>query len=245
MKILLCLSSTPDTTTKIKFTSDKKSLDTEGVQFVINPYDDHAIAGAMELKEQHNGSLTVIHVGESDADQVIRKALAIGADDAIRVNTHPSDAQFVAKQITAHVKDKGFNFIFTGRESIDYNGSQVCDLLGEYLDIPSVSFVKNIQIDNDTATFNRFIDGGSEQVKTSLPVVISSTKELAEPRIPNMRGIMQAKKKPMEVVDPVEASTHTEFVEFEPPKEKGECRFIDPEEASKLIEILHDQEKVI
>ena len=245
MKILLCLSSTPDTTAKIRFTSDKSQLDTEGVQFVINPYDDHAIASAMELKEQYNAHLTVIHVGESDADQVIRKALAIGADDAIRVNTHPYDANYVAKQIAAHVKDKEFDFIYTGRESIDYNGSQVTDLLGEYLQIPSVHFVKNIQFEGDKAIFNRFIDGGSEKVKTSMPVVISSTKELAEWRIPNMRGIMQAKKKPLDVVDPVDAPVHTEFFELEPPKEKGETQYIEPEEAEKIINILQDQEKVI
>lgn len=245
MKILLCLSSTPDTTTKIKFTADKKSLDTEGVQFVINPYDDHAIASAMEMKEHHNGSLTVIHVGESDADQVIRKALAIGADDAIRVNTHPSEAQYVAKQIAAQVNDQGYDFIFTGRESIDYNGSMVCDMLAEYLQLPSVNFVKSIDIQGSEAHFNRFIDGGSESVKTSLPVVVSSTKELAEPRIPNMRGIMQAKKKPLEVVEPVEAGVYTDFVEFEPPKPKGEVQYIDPEEAEKVIDILQNQEKVL
>lgn len=245
MKILLCLSSTPDTTTKIKFTSDKSALDKEGVQFVINPYDDHAIASAMEMKDQHNASLTIIHVGESDADQVIRKALAIGADDAIRVNAHPYDAQYVAKQIAAHVQNKGFDFIFTGRESIDYNGSQITDLLGEHLKLPSVHFVKNIQFEGENAVFNRFIDGGSEKVKTSTPVIISSTKELAEPRIPNMRGIMQAKKKPLDVVDPVDAPVKTEFFEFEPPKEKGETQYIEPEEAEKLIDILQNQEKVI
>ncbi len=245
MKILLCLSSTPDTTSKIKFTSDKSSLDAEGIQFVINPYDDHALGSAMELKEKHNASLTVIHVGESDADQVIRKALAIGADDAIRINAHPHDAQFVAKQIAANVNPQDYDLIYTGRESIDYNGSQVTDLLAEHLQIPSVHFVKSIQFEGDNAIFNRFIDGGSEKVKTSLPVVISSTKELAEWRIPNMRGIMQAKKKPLEVVDPVEADVKTDFYEFEPPKEKGETQYIEPEEAEKLIDILQNQEKVI
>ena len=245
MKILLCLSSTPDTTTKIKFTNDKKHLYKDGVQFVINPYDDHAIASAMELKDQHNASLTVVHVGESDADQVIRKALAIGADDAIRINAHPHDAQYVATQIAAHVKDQGFDFIYTGRESIDYNGSMVCDMLAEYLQLPSVNFVKAIQLNGQEAHFSRFIDGGSETVKASLPVVVSSTKELAEPRIPNMRGIMQAKKKPLEVVEPVETAVKTHFTEFEPPKAKGEVQYIEPEEAEKLVDILQNQEKVL
>lgn len=245
MKILLCLSSTPDTTTKIKFTNDKKSLDPDGVQFVINPYDDHAMASAMDLKEQHNASLTVIHVGESDADQVIRKALAIGADDAIRVNAHPHDAQYVAKQIAAQAQGQQYDLVYTGRESIDYNGSMVCDMLAEYLQVPSVNFVKSIQISGQEAHFSRFIDGGSESVKTSLPAVVSSTKELAEPRIPNMRGIMQAKKKPLNVVDPVEADVKTDFTEFEPPKPKGEVQYIDPEEAEKLIDILQNQEKVL
>lgn len=245
MKILLCLSSTPDTTTKIKFTEDKQSLDTDDVQFVINPYDDHAIASAMEVKEQYNATLTVIHVGESDADQVIRKALAIGADDAIRVDGQPHDAQYVAKQIAAHVADKGYDFIYTGRESIDYNGSMVCDMLAEYLNMPSVNYVKSIELNGQEGHFDRFIDGGAETVRASLPVVVSSTKELAEPRIPNMRGIMQAKKKPLEVVDPVEASAQTTFTEFEPPQAKGAVQYIDAEEAEKLIDILQNQEKVL
>lgn len=245
MNILLCLSSTPDTTAKIKFTSDGTKLDTEGMQFVINPYDDHSIAKAMELKEAHNGSLTVIHVGESGADQVIRKALAIGADKAIRVDAYPHDAYFVAHQIGQQVNPEDYDLIFTGLESIDYNGGMLCDLLGEMLGLPSVASVKSIELDEGKATFNRFIDGGSEKVQTSLPAVISSTKELAEPRIPNMRGIMQAKQKPLEVVDPADAEAKTEFVEFEHPPAKGECQFIDPEEAEKLIDILQNQEKVI
>jgi len=246
MNIFLCLSQTPDTTAKIKFSEDRKALVTQDMQFVINPYDDHAIASAMELKEKHNGTLTVIHVGNANAEQTIRKALAIGADEAIRVDTEPKDGFNVAKQLAAVLQDKDYNIIFTGRESIDYNGSMVCDLLGEMLDIPSVAFVKNYEINGGSEiTMSRFIDGGSESVKSQIPLVISSTKELAEPRIPNMRGIMQARSKKLDVVDAVEAPVHTEYVEYEPPQEKGECQFIDPEEAEKLIDILADQEKVI
>lgn len=245
MNICVCISKTPDTTTKIKFTSDHKSLDAEGVQWIINPYDDHALAAAIELREKQGGEITVIHVGEASSDPVIRKALAIGADKAIRINTKPADAFSVAKMIANTIKDKEFDIVFTGRESIDFNGNVVCDLLGEFLDMPSVSFVRNLELNNNEAIVKRFIDGGSEKLKTKLPLVISAAKELAEPKIPNMRGIMQARSKQLDVVEPGDVSVPTEYLEFEPPKPKGECTFIEPENAEELIDILHNKEKVI
>lgn len=245
MNILVCISKTPDTTTRIKFTGDHKNLDTQGVQWIINPYDDHALASALDLKAQHGGKVTVIHVGEASSDPVIRKALAIGADEAIRINAQPHDAFFVAKQISEVIKDKEFDFIYTGQESIDYNGSLVGDLLGEFLNLPSVGYVKSIEIQDTEVHFTRSIDGGSEKLKTTLPVVIGSTKELAEPKIPNMRGIMQARSKKLDVAEPADVPVHTEYQTYEPPQEKGECEMIDPEEAEKLIEKLHHEAKVI
>jgi electron transfer flavoprotein beta subunit len=245
MKILLCASKTPDTTAKINFTADKKSLEQAGVTFILNPYDDHALARAMEIKEKDNSSLTVIHVGDAGSEAILRRALSIGADDCIRVNTEPKDAFTVANEIATAVKAENFDLIFTGRESIDFNGSQVCDMLGELLGIASVDFVTDIQIDGRKANLRRFIDGGEETLTVDLPVVISATKELAEPRIPNMRGIMASRTKPIKVVEPTGEAPLVEIDHFEAPTPKSGCVFIDAAEAGKLIEILHTKEKVI
>ncbi|MDQ3073680.1 MAG: electron transfer flavoprotein subunit beta/FixA family protein [Bacteroidota bacterium] len=245
MKILLCASKTPDTTTKINFSSDKKAIESSSVQYILNPYDDHALARAMDIKEKHNGHLTIIHVGDSSSESILRKCLAVGADEAIRMDSHPHDAYFVAQQIAEVVAGKEFDLILTGRESIDFNGSQVCDLLGEMLNIPSIAFVTDIAINGNTFTLKRFIDGGEETVEVTAPVVLSATKELAEPRIPNMRGIMTARTKPIQVVPPTASSGLIELNVFEPVAAKSGCIFIDAEEAGKLIDILHEKEKVI
>jgi electron transfer flavoprotein beta subunit len=245
MKVLLCASKTPDTTAKINFTADKKALDTNGVQYILNPYDDHALARAMDIKEKQNATLAVIHVGDNSAEQVLRRCLAIGADEAILVNTAPVDAYNVAFQIAEAVKNDGYNLIITGRESIDFNGSKVCSMLGEFLSIPSIDFVTDIQLDGNSATLRRFIDGGEETVKVNLPIVISATKELAEPRIPNMRGIMTARTKPIKTIEPASGNTPVELVSFEPPVKKGAITMIDAANAGELIRILHEKEKVI
>lgn len=246
MKILLCLSKTPDTTAKIRFTGDGKELDTSNMQFVINPNDDHALAHAVELKNKNNGEITIVHVGDSSSDSVIRKGLAIGADKAIRIDAHPNDALFVARQIAEIYKNGEYDFIMTGCESIDYNGAQVSSLLGELLQIPAFNYVTAFAPDGtSSAEISRDIDGGEENIKSPLPAVIGATKELAEEKIPNMRGIMMAKKKPLEVQEPAEASKTTETIKFEPPKEKGDCQYIDPENAEELIEKLQKEAKVL
>lgn len=246
MKILLTLSNTPDTTAKIRFTNDGKELDTSNMQFVINPNDDHSIAHAVELKNQHNAEITVVHVGESGSDSVIRKALAIGADNAIRIDAHPSDALYVAHQIADVYKNGEYDFIMSGCESIDYNGAIVPDMLGELLQIPSFNNVTHFQPkDASRAEITRDIDGGQEHLEAQFPVIIGATKELAEEKIPNMRGIMMAKKKPLEVKEPVDAPKAVETLKYEPPQEKGDCEFIDPEEAEKLIDKLQKEAKVL
>ena len=245
MKILLCASKTPDTTTKINFTADNKALDPNGVTFILNPYDDHGLARAMDIKEKNNAHLSVIHVGDNSAEPVLRRALAIGADDAIMVNAQPVDAYYVAAQIAEAVRNEGYDLIITGRESIDFNGSMVCDMLGEMLGIPSISFVTDIQIDGNSYTLKRFIDGGEETVKVSGPIVISATKELAEPRIPNMRGIMTARTKPIKTMEPAAIEAGTEVISFEPPKKKAGVVMIDAANAGELINILHNKEKLI
>jgi electron transfer flavoprotein beta subunit len=245
MKILLCASKTPDTTTKIAFTPDNKSLDSANVQYILNPYDDHGLARAMDIKEKSNGHLTVIHVGDNTAEPILRRCLAIGADEAVLVNAPATDALIVAEHIANTVKGQAFDLVITGRESIDFNGSMVCEMLGELLGIPSVSFVTDIQFDGGNATIKRFIDGGEETLQVKLPVVISATKELAEPRIPNMRGIMMSRTKPIQNGQPAQVPALTELVRFEPPAKKSGVKMIDPAEAGKLIDILHNEEKVI
>ncbi|MCX6350231.1 MAG: electron transfer flavoprotein subunit beta/FixA family protein [Bacteroidetes bacterium] len=241
MKILLCASKTPDTTTKIVFSADKKSIDNSGVTYILNPYDDHGLAKAMVIKEKTGASLTVIHVGDASAEAVLRKALSIGADDCIRVNLEPNDSYTVAAEIAAAIKGENYDLIITGRESIDFNGSQVCDLLGEMLGIPSIAFVSNLELDGNAATLKRFIDGGEETLSVNLPIVISATKELAEPLIPNMRGIMCARSNPIKVVEPSANTNAVTLVTFEAPASKQSCIMIDPANAEELIDMLHNK----
>ena len=245
MKILLCASKTPDTTTKINFSADKKSLDSTGVQFILNPNDDHGLAGAMDLKEKHNANLTVIHVGDNSVEPILRRCLAIGADEAILVNAEPTDAYYVAAQIAEAVKAENFDLIICGRESIDFNGNEVGDMLGEMLGISSVAYVTSVEINGSTATLTRFIDGGTEKLTVNLPVVITATKELAEPRIANMRGIMQSRAKTIKTVEAAPVDALTTLLSLESPPKKSGAVMIDIAEAGKLIEILHEKEKVI
>lgn len=245
MKILVCISNVPDTTTKVTFTDNNTKFNTSGVQYIINPYDELALTRALEITEKQGGSVTVVHVGTAESEPSIRKALAIGAGEAIRINAEPSDAFFVAAQIAAYAKQGGFDLILTGRESIDYNGGLVCGLLGEMLDIPSVNVITKIEIENGVATLERDIDGGKEKLSCKLPLIASAQKDLTEPRIPNMRGIMAARTKPLQVLEPVAMELPARTTGFELPPAKGACKMIAPDEAGKLIEMLHLEAKVI
>lgn len=248
MNILVCISSVPDTTTKIKFTSDNKSFDANGVQFVINPNDEFGLTKALQLKESLGGSVTVINVGLADTEPVIRKALAIGADNAIRVNATPKDALFVAKEIAKVAKENNYDLIIAGRESIDYNGGQVPGMIGALLDIPSISPCTKLEIDGTTAKMERLIDGGKENVSASLPVVTGAQKGMVteeELRIPNMRGIMMARSKPLNVVEPVNADASTNVETYALPPEKGACKLVSADNVSELVNLLHTEAKVI
>ncbi len=245
MKILVCISNVPDTTTKIAFTNDNATFNSAGVQFIINPYDELALAKAIELAGDGKGTVTVINVGESTTDPIIRKALATGADDAVRINAIPRDAWFVAHQIASYAKDKNFHLILTGRESIDYNGAQVASMLGELLDIPSVAIAKKIDIQDNSAIVDREIEGGKEVLSISLPCVIGTAEGVAEPKIPNMRGIMSARTKPLEVIEPTDVSSLTSILKFETPIPRGAVTLISAEESEKLIELLHSEARVI
>lgn len=245
MKILVCVSNVPDTTTKVIFTENNTQFNTAGVQFIINPYDELSLTRGLELTEKLGGTVTVITVGLADTEASIRKALAIGATDAVRINATPTDAYFVAEQIAAYAKDQNYDLIFTGRESIDYNGGQVCGLLAEMLGLPSVNVITSIEVEGNTANVERDIDGGKEKLTASLPLVVSAQKELTEPRIPNMRGIMAARTKPLTVVEPINAEATSASVGFELPPSKGSVKLISVEDAGSLISILHNEAKII
>ncbi len=249
MKILVCISNVPDTTTKIKFAEGSASIDTTGIQWVINPWDELSLTRALELKDvATNGikSVTVVHVGMATSEPTIRKALAIGADDAIRVNAESSDAWFVASQIAEVVKKEPFDIIMCGIESSDFNGSAVGGMISEILEIPSVSAVSGINFENGQPVLTREIDGGKEVVTVPSPFVAIVQKGIAkEPRIAAMRGIMMARSKPVKLVEPVLVEPLTQIVEFEKPKPRAACKYIDADNPAQLLELLQNEAKVI
>ena len=246
MKILVCISKVPDTTAKIAFKDNNTSYDTNGVQFIINPYDEwYALVRALEIKESQGGSVTVINVGGAENDPTIRKALAIGADDAVRVNTLASDALNTAQNIADYAKKEGFDMVFCGKETIDYNGSQVGGMIAALLDMPYISYASKMNIVESKATIERDIQGGKEVLEVEVPFVLSAAKGMAEARIPNMRGIMAARTKPLNVIEPSNTDYMTEIVGYELPPAKGECRFVDAENPEELIELLRNEAKII
>jgi electron transfer flavoprotein beta subunit len=245
MKILVCISNVPDTTTKITFTDNNTQFNTNGVQFILNPYDEIALARAIELTEGGKGSVTVINVGEASTEATVRKALAIGADDAVRVNAKAHDAWFVAYQIAQYIKANPFDLILTGRESIDYNGSKVAAMLGELLDLPSVSIIKTLTLDGETATVEREIEGGKEILTIPLPFVAGCAEGVAEPKIPNMRGIMSARTKPLNVIEAADVKTNLEVISFETPAPRGQVKIVPADNVAELVALLHTEAKVI
>ena len=249
MKILVCISNVPDTTTKIKFAEGNASIDTAGIQWVINPWDELSLTRALELKDDATSgikSVTVVHVGTATSEPTIRKALAIGADDAIRVNAESSDAWFVAAQIAEVVKSDQFDLIMCGIESSDYNGSLVGGMISEFLGIPSVSAVSAIIFENGQPVLTREIDGGKEVVTVSAPFVAIVQKGIAkEPRIAAMRGIMMARSKPVKLVEPVQIDFLTRVLEFEKPAPRAACKYIDADNPAQLLDLLQNEAKVI
>lgn len=249
MKILVCISNVPDTTTKIKFADNNTKLDTNGIQWIINPWDELALTRALQLKEESNGAIekvSVINVGLIDSEPTIRKALAIGADDAIRINTLPGDAYSVAAQIAEVLKQDPYDIIMAGIDSSDYNGSMVGGMLAEFLNIPSVSSVSALNIEGSEVKINREIAGGKEMLQTKTPFVAIVQKGIAiDPRIPSMRGIMMARKKPLNVVEPIDVEPLTEYAEYQLPKPKGSCKMVDPDNVKELIDLLHNEAKII
>ncbi len=245
MKILVCITHVPDTTSRISFTDDHTRFDSNGVQYIIGPYDDYALARAVELKEEFGSSITVLHVGGPEADPTIRKALAIGADSAIRVNVEGEDSYYVARQIAAVAKKNEYDLILMGRESIDFNGGQVHGMVGALLNIPSISPVMKLNIEHGVAHMTREIEGGKELVEVPLPLVAGCQEPIAEWKIPNMRGIMSARSKPLEVVEPIDAETRTTTLKFQLPPAKSAVKMIDADQVDELVLLLKNEAKVL
>jgi electron transfer flavoprotein beta subunit len=243
MKILVCISHVPDTTSKIAFVDNNTKFDTTGVQYIIGPYDDYALARAIELKETSGATVTVLNVGPADTEPTIRKALAIGADDAIRVNAEPTDSLFVATQIAEHAK--GYDLILMGRESIDFNSGVVHAMVGEMLGIPSISPVMKLDIDGTKVKMSKEIEGGKEQVEASLPLVAGCQEPIAEWKIPNMRGIMSARTKPLNVVEPKTIQPSVVAKKYELPAPKGAVKMISADNVGELVTRLKTEAKVL
>lgn len=247
MKILVLIGNVPDTTTKIKFNADNTAFETSGVQWIINPWDELALTRAMELKESDGNAIESIHVanvGASRTEPTLRKALAIGADKAIRIDAEPKDAYFVASQLAPIAKD--YDLIMAGIEASDYNGSAVGGMLAELLDINSVSAVTGIQLENGELSINREIDGGSQKLICPTPLLVVVQKGIAvEPRIPAMRGIMMARKKPLELVEAVDAEPATSIETFELPPPKAACKMVDEDNVAELVRLLREEAKAL
>ncbi|MGJ8660862.1 MAG: electron transfer flavoprotein subunit beta/FixA family protein [Bacteroidota bacterium] len=246
MKILVCISKAPDTTSKIAFTAGNTEFDENGVQFIVNPYDEwYALVRALELKEANGGNVTIITVGTAGDDAIIRKALAIGADDAVRIDADPKDAYFTAMQIADYAKANSFDLVLTGKETINYNGSQVAGMIAEAMDLPFVSLAAKLDMNGNTATLEREVTGGVQVVQVDIPFVASCAKGMAEQRIPNMRGIMAARTKPLTVVTPIAVDDLTAYVSYDTPSAKSAVKLINPENMDELVSLLHNEAKVI
>lgn len=247
MNILVCIAKAPDTTTKIKFNPNASALDAAGVTWIVNPSDEwYALVRALELKEAAGqGKVSIVTVGPPEDESIIRKALAVGADEAFRINMQPENAAAVAAQIAAWLKGQSFDFVLTGKETIDYNGSVLGGALAAELDWPYIPLVEKLEVQSGLATLSRDIGGGTEQVQVQGPFVASATKGLAEQRIPNMRGIMAARTKPIAVVEPQSIESTIQYLEFALPAEKGACKMIDPDNMDELVRLLHSEAKAL
>jgi electron transfer flavoprotein beta subunit len=245
MKLLVCISQAPDTTSRIAFTNEDREFDANGVQYIVNPYDEwYALVRAIELKEQQGGTVTTVTVGGAGCDPIIRKALAIGADDAVRIDSTPTDSLQVARLIAGYAAGKGFDAVLCGKETIDHNGAVVPAMVAELLDCAFVANATELNIAGDEATLKREAAGGEETIRTSLPLVLSAAKGMAEQRIPNMRGIMSARTKPL-AVESATAEAGTRIERFALPPEKGTCTMVDAENAEELIRLLREEAKAI
>ncbi len=246
MKILVCISKVPDTTTKISFVDNDTKFNEDKVQFIVNPYDEwYALVRALEITEKSGGTVTIINVGPADNDQIIRKALAIGANDSVRIDGNSNESFYVASQIAEYAKTQGYDIIMTGKETIDYNGAEVGGMIAELMGVPYVSHASTLDVDGGKATMKRNIEGGYETVEVNGAFVVSCQKGMAEARIPNMRGIMAARTKPLTVVAPVNVAQLTSIKVFTLPPAKAAVKMVSPDNVAELVNLLHTEAKVI
>jgi electron transfer flavoprotein beta subunit len=247
MKYLVCISTVPDTTAKIAFKENNTKFANEGVTFILNPTDEwYALVRALELKEANGGTVTVINVGPSENDQYLRKALAIGADDAVLIEADDAMEPFyVAKEIANFAKINQYDIVITGKETINYNSFAIGGMIAEFMDLPFISQASKWEMSGELATINREIEGGEEVLEVKVPFVLSAQKGMAEQRLPNMKGIMTAKTKPLQKIGSTSGNTLVELVAFENPKPKAAVRLISPENVEELVDLLHNEAKVI
>lgn len=247
MKVLICIVKTPDTTSKISFKENNTKFEDSGVQWIINPYDEwYSLVRAIELKEKDPSlQLHLVTAGGADADPIIRKALALGGDEAYRINATSDDSYYIAAQIAEIAKQGNYDLVFTGKETIDYNSASVGGILAELLDLPYVSLATKFELNGSTAVITREIEGGEETDEVMLPVVVSCQKGVAEQRIPNMRGIMAARTKPLKVIEPAAIGALTEIESFELPPPKAGVKLIPADNVQELARLLHEEAKVI
>lgn len=247
MKILVCISQVPDTTTKIAFSDNNTQFNTAGVTLIINPYDEwYALVRALELKEAGTATaVNLVTVGKADAEPVIRKALALGGDEAIRIDTDSNDPYVVAAQIAEYAKSEGYDMVLCGKESIDYNNGVMGAMLAELLDMNYIGFATSLDVAGGVATVKREIEGGEETDTCALPLVVSCQKGMAEARIPNMRGIMAARTKPLKVVAPAAISPLSAIASYDLPPAKTGVKMIDADNMDELVNLLHTEAKVI
>lgn len=247
MKILVCISKTPDTTAKIAFADNNTKFAADGVQWIINPYDEwYALVRAIELKEADPAAIIhLVTVGLADCDPIIRKALALGGDEAIRVNADSHDSFYIASQIAEIARQGNYDLVFTGKETIDYNGSSIGGMVAELLDLPFVSYAAKFDLEGNAAVIVREIEGGEETNKVALPLVVSCQKGMAEQRIPNMKGIMGARSKPLKAVDPVAVDALTAVASFDLPPAKASVKLVSPDTPEELVRLLHEEAKAI
>jgi len=245
MKILVCISYVPDTTSKISFKDNNTKFDSKGIQYIIGPYEDYALARAVEVKESIDASISVLNVGLNETENILRKALAIGADDAFRIDARPLNSHFVAFQIASFIKLNSYDLIMMGKESIDFNGGVVHYMVGEILQIPCVCPVMNLDFDNETIKIKREVDNGIEYLEASFPLILGCQEPIAEWRIPNMRGIMSSRSKPLNIINPFNYSSKIEYLNFSLPKKKDSVKIIDSNNLEELIDSLKNNLKVI
>lgn len=248
MKILVCISSVPDTTSKINFTADKSAFDKNGIQWVINPLDEFSLTKAIQLQAAQGATVTVLNVGSAETEPVIRKALAIGANDAVRVNMEPKDSFSTAKEIAAVAQNGGYDLILCGKESLDYNGGSVPGMLAQLINVPFVNAAVGLEVEGSEAKVVREIEGGKETIAVKLPAVIAGQKGLVDEKeliIPNMRGIMSARTKPLQVVEPVSAEVKVEGVSFDSVPPRAAVKMVPADQLDELVRLLHEEAKVI